>query len=510
MPGLSRGYHGYHVRMVNFQHASLIREARQLFAEDRINDGRAACQQLLKLRKNDPEALILLAHADYKDGEHQKAVTRMQRYVRLYPKDIDGRDYLAWMLVELGRNREAIVQYDKLLKLKPDYPKALAGKSRAYDRDGRPEKGIKLLESYFTPGAGRATHGMALAYATCAMNMKDHRRAIDAAAPFVANRSDDRVTDAALWFVLGQCHERLDEIDKAFEAYTNANTINARPFDPDAFERDIDDLIELFSKDRLERLPRAETNSQAPVFISCLPRSGSTLIERILAAHPAVHPVGELNTLIYIGHDMQIGIGSTEPYPRCILDADRDDLNSFSKRYLDELKRHNRTARRYTNKNLFVWKQLMLVELFFPRARVIDIRRNRIDHAMACYFIDVGPDHPYAFRLDHLARVRRGYERLMEHWHEALSVPMLRVEYEDVVDEPERWSRRMIDFIGLEWDDAVLEFHQSAGKKGSDKPTLSYAQVRQPIYKTSVGRAEKFRPYIGELIEALGEAKAQS
>jgi hypothetical protein len=135
---------------------------------------------------------------------------------------------------------------------------------------------------------------------------------------------------------------------------------------------------------------------------------------------------------------------------------------------------------------------------------VIDIRRDKLDHSLACYFIDLGPKFPYAFQLEHIALVRRCCDRLMDHWHRVLSLPMMTVNYEDIVADQEASTRTMLDFLGLEWDDRVLEFHRAGEmKKSSAIPTLSYAQVRQPIYTTSVGRAEKFRPFVGDLVAAL-------
>jgi hypothetical protein len=151
---------------------------------------------------------------------------------------------------------------------------------------------------------------------------------------------------------------------------------------------------------------------------------------------------------------------------------------------------------------------LGMAELLFPNARVIDLRRDRVDHSLACYFIDLGS--PVSLQLSagaHRPRAPRVRATDGALARDAVD-PILRVSYEDVVADQEAWSRKMIDFLGLPWDESVLAFHETAGKKGSDRPTLSYAQVRQPIYKSSVGRAEKFRPYIGELLDALGEGPA--
>jgi tetratricopeptide (TPR) repeat protein len=342
----------------------LAREARLAHAEKRFMACRMACQQLLKLRKNDPDALLMLAAADFGEGKSHDAILQMQKYVRLYPKDVDSRCYLAQMLTEVGRYREAVVQYDKALRHAPHHPEAIAGKGRALDLSGEPGRAMKLLEPYLT--GGRATPAIARVFANCLMNAKDYERAIDLARPFAENHGGDVVSAAGLWFIIGQSLERLDRAEESFAAYTNANRVNAQPFDPVAFERRIDDLMEIYSEANLAKLPRAEDRSDAPVILACLPRSGSTLVERILSSHPAVHAAGELNTISRIAHEMQLAIGSTVEYPRCALDLEREDVNTLGRRYLDELRKLDRKAARFTNKDLFLWENLGLIELLLP------------------------------------------------------------------------------------------------------------------------------------------------
>jgi cytochrome c-type biogenesis protein CcmH/NrfG len=173
--------------MMNLQYPALIAEARRLLANHEFSRCYETCQHLLQLRKNDPETLMILASIDFTGGHRDMAIDKMRRFVRLYPKNIDGRNYLAFMLDDTGRMREAVVQYDKVLRRDPDNAEALAGKARALDRDGQPDRAMALLEKRLSKGT--LTPAMALVYATCAMNRKDYDRAVEIALPHAENHT---------------------------------------------------------------------------------------------------------------------------------------------------------------------------------------------------------------------------------------------------------------------------------------------------------------------------------
>ncbi|HRQ76307.1 MAG TPA: sulfotransferase [Phycisphaerales bacterium] len=490
--------------MTAIQYNALVQRAQRLLNERRHIDCRAVCQELLHLRKNDPQALLILAQLEANEGRRSDAIRQLQKFVQLYPKDINARLMLGGYLVDAGRTREGLTQFEKVLKTVPGHLEALRCSAIAHERGGDVNKALELLEPYIA--ARTANAGMALEYVTAEMNRKNFARAIEVGLPYALHAGGDLRAEEALWYVLGQSFEKLGEIDKAFDAYSRANSVNAPPYDPDAHDREIDALIEVFSKDNLAKMPRATHGDTRPVFIACRPRSGSTLLDRILGSHPAVHATGENNTLARLITDMQLLVGSTRDYPQCALDMDVNDTNEIAKRYIEYLDSVAPAAgTRITNKRLGNWRYLGLISLLFPQTRIIDLRRDRVDNTLACWMINLGSAFPFSYSLEHLGRAQRTYERLMDHWHNVLSVPILKVNYEDIVDDQEGWSRKILDFLGLDWSESVLRFHEVGEKKGSDVPTLSYAQVRQPIYKTSVGRAKKFEKHIKPLLDALGE-----
>lgn len=490
--------------MTAIQYNALVQRAQRLLNERRHIDCRTVCQELLQLKKNDQQALLILAQLEANEGRRTEAIRQLQKFVQLYPKNIDARLMLGGWCIDEGRTREGLAQFDKVLKLAPGQPDAIRCSAVAHERAGDVDKALEILEPHIA--ARTANAAMAAVVATAEMNRKNFARAVEVGLPYALNPGGDARAAEALWYVLGQSFEKLGEIDKSFDAYSRANSVNPPPYDPDAHDREIDALIEVFSKENLAKMPRATHGDARPVFVACRPRSGSTLLDRILGSHPAVHATGENNTLARLITDMQLIVGSTRDYPQCALDMDVSDANDIAKRYIAYLDSvAPASAKRITNKRLGNWRYLGLISLLFPQTHIIDLRRDRVDNTLACWMIDLGARFPYSYSLEHLGRAQRTYERLMDHWHTVLDVPMLKVNYEDIVEDQEGWSRKILDFLGLDWNESVLRFHEVGEKKGSDVPTLSYAQVRQPIYKTSVGRAKKFEQHIQPLLDALGD-----
>ena len=236
------------------------------------------------------------------------------------------------------------------------------------------------------------------------------------------------------------------------------------------------------------------------MFIAGMPRSGTTLVEQIIDAHPTAHGAGEIREIEDTAANLQLVLDSSEPWPRSASDLEPKDITRYAGGYLDSARRSARNAKRFVNKSLENYRTLGLIAVLFPRATIIHCHRDPRDTCISCYMSGILPrPHPYICDLGDLGFAYRQYERLMAHWKDALSMQILDVGYEALVDDLDGQSRRIIDFCRLPWDDRCLEFHAS----GRTVRTASYEQVRQPIYRSSIGRHKGFEPYIGPLLEAL-------
>jgi len=258
-------------------------------------------------------------------------------------------------------------------------------------------------------------------------------------------------------------------------------------------------LMAAYSREALPTLARSGCQDERPVFILGMPRSGTSLIEQILASHAQVFGAGELNHAKNLAAELFRGreskLGAYLP------SVTAHQLDALAKRYLALAGKQAGTATRITDKMPanFLW--LGLIAQMFPRARVIHCLRDPRDTCLSIYFQFFTQAHPYASDLGDLAFYYRGYERMMAHWRSVLDLPMLEVRYDQLVADQEGQTRAMLDFLGLPWDDACLAFHQS--KRAT--ATASWDQVRQPVYTRSLQRWRNYQTHIGPLIDEFGD-----
>ena len=231
-----------------------------------------------------------------------------------------------------------------------------------------------------------------------------------------------------------------------------------------------------------------------------MPRSGSTLVETILAAHPDVAAAGEFPAMQQLINSITLDIGSTLPYPVCIEDLDQNDVDTIAGRYLQRLRANDDQAQRIVDKFLNNYKHIGMLAVLFPQARIIHCRRHPLDYCLSCFQTPLS-GHPYTADLGHLGAVYVAYERLMAHWRDVLEIPMLEVQYETLVTDQETITRKILEFCGLGFDERCLRFYEGT----RTVLTASYDQVTQPIYSSSVGRYRGFEHHLGPLKEALAE-----
>ena len=229
-----------------------------------------------------------------------------------------------------------------------------------------------------------------------------------------------------------------------------------------------------------------------------MPRSGTTLVEQILASHPKAFGAGELRDFYLLTRDLSAYLQSSIPYPECAALLDQESARYLATGYLDHLLELSADATHVIDKAPNNFRHLGLIALLFPRVRLVHCRREALDVGLSCYFQYFRSQH-FTNDLKHIGLYYREYERLMAHWKKVLPLPVLDVSYEDLVSDVEGVGRRMVDFCGLDWDDACLRFD----KTNRTVLTASQWQVRQPIYKTSVQRWKNYEKHLGPLKRAL-------
>ena len=475
-----------------------IEHAMRLLRAGELDDAEAIGRQLLKRDKRNVDAIQLRGAIALKKGDYTGALKHYQRCLSIRPREPHFQFLLGKVLALDGRYADALKKLNKAIELQPDHMQAAEYKALVHQWDGDYDDAAVVLAPFIS--AGKENAGMAEVQARVDIHAKRYREATAIAERHLTNTELDPDTRHRLGHVAGSAWEKLGDYARSFEAHTRANQAVAVPFDRAEYKKLIDGLIDVFSKDFIADRSRHGNRSELPVFIAGMPRSGTTLVEQIIDAHPTAHGAGEIREIEDTAANLQLVLDSSEPWPRSASDLEPKDITRYAGGYLDSARRSARNAKRFVNKSLENYRTLGLIAVMFPRATIIHCHRDPRDTCISCYMSGILPrPHPYICDLGDLGFAYRQYERLMAHWKDALSMQILDVGYEALVDDLDGQSRRIIDFCRLPWDDRCLEFHAS----GRTVRTASYEQVRQPIYRSSIGRHKGFEPYIGPLLEAL-------
>ncbi|HEY2589211.1 MAG TPA: sulfotransferase [Tepidisphaeraceae bacterium] len=308
-------------------------------------------------------------------------------------------------------------------------------------------------------------------------------------------------TASSLHFAAARLHEQMGRYDEAFGHATRANAPWANAFNVASWERLIAACIANFSPAALRNVKRATIPDPTPVFIVGMPRSGSTLVEQVLASHPQVFGGGELPWVYRLWRRLYSRIGMFHVSEHeALARMSSQDADAVAAEYLGPLRALQPHAARIVDKNLSNFLHLGLIWALFPGARVIVCRRDPLDTCVSCYMTEFETVLPFTCSLPAIGHFYRQYERLMSHWRQVLDLPILEIEYEAMVRDLEGHARRLIGFLGLPWDERCLLFHRNRRRVD----TASRAQVRRPIYTSSVERWRRYERWLGPLRESLG------
>jgi hypothetical protein len=301
---------------------------------------------------------------------------------------------------------------------------------------------------------------------------------------------------ALLNFGLGKAYLDIGDSARAFRHYDEGNRLkrSTYSYDVEETERWMAGIAEVFRPALIEAKPGRGARSDLPVFVLGMPRSGTTLVEQILASHPMVHGAGELKRL----HALIEEIGT---FPECVTALSIDEITSLGERYLAGVAPMATGRRHVTDKMPSNFFYCGMIRLILPDARIVHCRRDPVDTCLSCYTKLFAAHQPFAYDQAELGRYHCAYQTLMAHWRATLPAShFLEVDYEAVVRDVEGQTRRLLDFLSLPWDETCLRFYET------ERPvrTASVNQVRQPIYATSSGRWRKHAAQLKPLLDALG------
>jgi tetratricopeptide (TPR) repeat protein len=451
-------------------------------------------RQALTLRPNYPEAHNNLASALAALNRHEEAITHCEKALALAPFYPEAHINLANALGALDRTDAAIAQYEKLLAIDPSNTEARTRLGRALYLSGRPEDALAQSEKALAIepdnaavlcSAGIALRALGRLDAAIAAfekaiasaprngigycNLAGSRRFTATDAHFAAMKELARGTDSSsveeqigLHFALGKVFADLGDHQQSFRHLLQGNSLKRQQIDYDEAKtlNRFKAIQATFNAELIHAKQRLGDPSTLPVFIIGMPRSGSTLVEQILASHPKVFGAGELREFGILTAD--ISGPNDSKYPEAVATMSGAQLHEFGAKYVHALRSRAAAAERVTDKMPANFLHAGLIHLALPNARIVHTRRDLRDVALSCFSIMFAAGQYHTYDLVELGRHIRAYQTLMQHWRDVLPAGvMLEVDYEQVVGDLEGNARRIIAHCGLEWDDACLAFHKS-------------------------------------------------
>ena len=392
------------------------------------------------------------------------------------------------MLRRQGRLDEAVACYHKAVALKPDFAEAHNSLGNALKDQGQFDEAQRAYERAVElgPRSGRYYHQLLYGWRVVAGD-----RHLAAAEKLAEDMASLPMGDQKeLHFALGKAYADLDQRERSFRHFLDGNALERQGSVYDEAETlgFLDRIRTVFTAELMDSKQGLGHRSMVPIFIVGMPRSGTTLVEQILASHPKVFGAGELTEFAKAVTSIGMRNGALS-FPEVVPALSAEQLRQLGTSYLDAVEPAAPGAERITDKLPGNFSFVGLIHLALPSARIIHLRRDPVDTCLSCFSQLFVGDLPYCYDLGELGRYYRAYQTLMEHWRQVLPEGvMLEIRYEEVVADVERQARRIIAYCGLEWDDACIAFYKTQRLIR----TSSATQVRQPIYRTSVGR---WKPY---------------
>ena len=477
--------------------------AQLLFSQKNEVEALRILGEALKFAPKSVPTLLLTAKIQLKRNNLQAAEQAARLALNEDSENPEVLTLLGQVLHETDRYDEALDVLDRALKKAPDSPEALNFYGVALKSVGRLDEAREYILK-----ALRLNDGMYGAYANL-NDLVDFSEGIgeelfnrmDAIFESVKNPQADQFL--ALHFAYAKALDDRGQHEKALEHYITGGRMKRAHLEYKEGETHgfFDAIKAAFPKEAFENRKFEGLDDDRPVFIVGMPRSGSTLVEQILSSHPDVYGAGEVKYLARALGQLRDRFPSLPKYPDMVAKITPAQLGIVARNYQDPLIKGAGDAKRITDKLLTNYFFLGLINLMFPNAKVIHTQRDPVDTCLSGFTKLFKDDMPHSYDLGELGRYYGKYRDLMEHWEKVLPEGFLTtVVYEDVVADTEKEARRLIEFLGLPWNDKCVDFHKS------DRPvkTASVAQVRKPIYKTSVQRWKKYGDGLQPLVDAIG------
>ena len=433
---------------------------------DRLLEADAATRHLLKIEPGNPGNWIMLGTVSTRLMRQDEAIRAYEEAARLTPKEVMLRMSIGHLQKTAGRRPECERAYKASLELDPGLAEAWWS--------------LADLKNYtFSAAEVERMQGL------------------------LASDARERSNEAQLHFALGKAFEQRQEYRVAFEHYARGNALKRvdGPFDITQFENKTARVSAIFDGALFAARTGCGEPDPAPIFIVSLPRSGSTLIEQILASHSSIEGTMELPNLLTIVRELDHRHALKDGYPECVPALTSERLAALGGRYIAEVAPLRSGRAHFSDKMPNNFNHVGLIQLLLPNATVIDVRRHPMDACFSNFKQHFAEGQSFTYDLEDLGRYYRSYLALMDHWDKVLPGKVLHVSYEALVRDPQTHIRRMLEHCRLPFEPACLSFHETR----RSVRTASAEQVRQPLYTSGIGQWRPFARELEPLRRALGD-----
>ena len=473
--------------------ASIAMRARQW------GDGVALLEKALRISPDYFQGWMDLGLGLQEQDRLAEALDAFGHAMRINPDKANPHTAAGTATAMAGRHEQSLEFFNEALKRDPGSPGALAGIGNILKTIGDQEAAIRSYRECIKHNDEHGDTYWSLA------NLKTFRFEDSEIAAMEKHAANEELSDEArtgFLFALGKASEDAGDCDKAFSYYDHGNRLRRQneSYDPVQTIDEHDGFIRVFNQEALRENEGHGHSGDTPIFIMGLPRSGSTLIEQILASHSQVEGTHELPDLSRVARKVGNDTANKSAYPAAVFDGDIKRLNDYGADYLRRTERHRELKTPYfTDKMPNNFIHVGFVHVILPDAKIIDARRHPLDSCLGSFKQLFARGQPFTYDLYELGEYYLQYVRIMDHWDEVLPGKVLRVQYEEVVADLDTQVKRMLDHCGLPFEEGCLRFYES----DRAVKTASSEQVRKPIYSSSVQLWRRYEEHLGPLIEVL-------
>lgn len=422
-----------------------------------------------------------------------KSIPAFENLIKLDPYNFEALVSLGTIYIKLSKYHQGINLYEKSLTIKPENPRVYLSLGHALKTIGQREKSEIAYHNAikFYPFSGEAYWSLAnlKTYKFSKKEISNMKLAI--------NKNIHPNEQIQMHFALAKALESNNQFEDSFNHYKEGNWLQRKQikYNSEEYKLSIDDLITFFKSNKDIFKSRANIKNDDPIFILGLPRSGSTLIEQILSSHSLIDGTQELPNIMAISRDIKL-IDPNNGYPNNLMDIDTSSFNDFGQKYIDETRWARSSKPFFIDKMPNNFVHIGLIKLILPNAKIIDARRNPMDACFSCFKQYFAKGQHFTYDLDDIARYYKDYLRLMDFWNELFPREIFTINYEDIINNPNKKIRELLNFCNVEFENSCLDFHKSK----RPVKTASSEQVRQPMYKTGLDYWKNYRNNLDILI----------